>query len=74
MAALQTSQAAFSDRAGRMLKALAQSHFDDGVRFNAIQLLAEAGQLRNDEIKELLQSESDFETRELLIELLAEAG
>jgi hypothetical protein len=73
MAALQTSQAAFADRAGRMLKALAQSHFDDGVRFNAIQLLADAGQLRNDEIKELLQSESDFETWELLIELLAEA-
>jgi hypothetical protein len=41
------------------------------VRFNAIQLLADAGQLRNDEIEALLRSESDFETRELLIELLA---
>lgn len=71
VAALRTSQAAFSDRAGKILRALAQSHFDDVVRFNAIQLLADAGQLRNDEIEALLRSESDFETRELLIELLA---
>lgn len=74
VAALRTSRAAFSDRAGRILRALAQSHVDDGVRFNAIQLLADAGQLRNDEIEELLQSEADVETRELLIELLLEAG
>jgi hypothetical protein len=74
MAALLTSKAAFSDCASNILRALARSHVDDGVRFNAIQLLADAGQLRDDEIEALLQSESDVETRELLVELLAEAG
>jgi hypothetical protein len=69
-AALVSGQSIFPDRCAGILKTLARDHFDDGVRYNAIALLEEAGQLTTAEIEGLLQSEYDHETRELLVELL----
>jgi hypothetical protein len=72
IAVLVSGQSIFPDRAASILKVLALNHFDDGVRYNAIALLEEAGQLDSAEIEGLLRSEHDPETRELLSELLSQ--
>jgi hypothetical protein len=69
IAVLVSSQSAFPDRTASILMVLARDHFDDGVRYNAILLLDEAGQLYGTDITDLLQVERDPETRELLCEL-----
>ena len=52
-----------------VLRALAREHPDSGVRFNAVQLLGEAGALNDSDIEALLSTESDVEIVELLGEL-----
>ncbi len=48
-----------------MLKGLAQDHVDDGVRFNAVQLLDEAGQLTQADVEQLMSAERDEDVVEL---------
>jgi hypothetical protein len=72
LAVLISGQSIFPDRCASILNTLARDHFDDGVRYNAIALLEEAGQLSPSEIESMLQSEYDPETRELLVELLGQ--
>jgi hypothetical protein len=69
MAVLVSGQSIFPDRAASILKTLARNHFDDGVRYNAIALLENAGQLTRADIESLLQREHDPETHELLSSL-----
>jgi hypothetical protein len=71
MAVLVSGQSIFPDSCASILKTLARDHFDDGVRYNAIALLEEAGKLATAEIEGLLQTEHDPETRELLVEFLS---
>jgi hypothetical protein len=71
VAILLSGQSIFADRCAGILKTLALRHFDDGVRYNAIALLDDAGQLDTAEIEGLLRREHDPETRELLFELLS---
>ncbi len=52
------------------LRFVALHHYDDGWRFNAVQLLIEAGKLRTLDIKQILSSETDA----AIIELLEENG
>jgi hypothetical protein len=48
---------------------LAREHFDEGVRFNSVQLLDDAGQLEAADIEALLEIERDPEIIELLHEI-----
>lgn len=73
LAVLAVSQSRFPDSTCAVLKSLALNHFDDGVRWNAIQLLDEAGQLDTTEIENLLSHERDPENAEFLQELLNQA-
>lgn len=59
----------FPSTTAHVLKELARKHFDDGVRFNAVQLLDEADELASADIAILLAGENDPDTRELLHEL-----
>jgi hypothetical protein len=70
VAVLVSGQSIFPDHCASILTTLARNHFDDGVRYNAISLLDDAGQLDTAEIESLLRSEHEPETRELLFELL----
>ncbi|UCI19911.1 restriction endonuclease [Mesorhizobium sp. B2-1-8] len=56
----------FRDTTARVLKELAHDHFDDGVRFNALQLLDDADQLTAAEVVTLLADERDPDTSDLL--------
>ena len=55
--------------AGTLLKRLAREHADSGVRFNAIQLLDDAGQFSKADAERFLSTERDPDTRELLHDL-----
>jgi hypothetical protein len=66
LAVMACGQSLFSDATGRVLKTLAQDHADDGVRFNAVMLLDEAGQLTRTDAKKLLSGETDPDILELL--------
>jgi len=70
LAVFVCGQSLFPESSSKILKTLAREHIDDGVRFNAIAVLDDAGQLDVAEMKELLRSERDDDTRELLRELL----
>jgi hypothetical protein len=59
----------FHEAAGSVLKILAREHFDDGMRFNAVQLLDDANQLEAADIEALLGIERDPEIIELLHEI-----
>jgi hypothetical protein len=58
--------------ATNFLRWVAQWHFDDGWRFNAIRVLEESDLLDDELRNELLRRERDAETRRLLIENAAE--
>ncbi|RUV41187.1 hypothetical protein EOD29_23840 [Mesorhizobium sp. M1A.T.Ca.IN.004.03.1.1] len=60
----------FPNTTAHVLKELARAHFDDAVRFNAVQLLDDADELASADIAILLASENDPDTRLLLHELL----
>lgn len=60
----------FPNATTQVLKELARKHFDDAVRFNAVQLLDDADELALADIAILLAGENDPDTRQLLHELL----
>jgi hypothetical protein len=64
-------QSLFPEATGRILRTLAREHFDDGVRFNAVQLLDDADQLDKAYIKALLKTERHPDNVALLRELRA---
>lgn len=66
LAVLRSARSIFPDHVARILRSLAKNHFDDGVRYNAIEMLEDAGELDAEDISEFLQNESDPDTRELL--------
>ena len=72
LAIIAVGQTFFPKSTLRVLKALARKHPDDGVRFNAIALLDDAGQLNRKDIEALLSRERDPETVDLLNGLLEE--
>jgi hypothetical protein len=55
-----------ADKSRMILRAIAQLHWDDGWRFNAIRLLAEYGWIDESFRVFLLESENDPDTRDLL--------
>jgi hypothetical protein len=55
-----------SNRAISQVSHASLYHYDDAVRFNAIQLLDDAGYLTSNRISTLLRAERDPETIELL--------
>jgi hypothetical protein len=59
----------FPESTARMLKALAREHFDDGVRFNAVMLLDDAGQLEAGDLEAVIRLEQDPDALEALLEL-----
>jgi hypothetical protein len=71
LAVMSCGQSFFADATTKVLKELARRHHDDGVRFNAIQLLDDAGQLTSEYVKSFLLTERDPDTQELLHSLVA---
>lgn len=71
LAVLTSAQLIFPDHWVSILKTLARDHFDDGVRYNVIALLDEAGHLSSFEIEDLLAREPDPDTGELLYEIFS---
>jgi hypothetical protein len=69
LAVFATGLSRFPDTTAHVLKELAREHFDDTVRFNAVQLLDDADELASADIANLLAGENDPDTRELLREL-----
>ena len=61
----------FPEAAASVLKTLAREHFDDGVRFNSVQLLDDANQLEAADVGALLEIERDPEIIEFLHEIQA---
>jgi hypothetical protein len=59
----------FPTTTARVLHALARDHYDDAVRFNAVQLLDDADQLTASDITVFLVTERDPDTIDLLREL-----
>jgi hypothetical protein len=71
LAILSCGQSLFPESTGSILGVLAREHFDDGVRFNSVQLLDDADQLEAADIDALLKTERDPETAALLRETRA---
>jgi len=69
VAVVECGLSRFPKSATKILKIVAQRHVDDGVRFNVIQLLDDAGGLSSADIRRLLLCERDPEILELLREL-----
>jgi hypothetical protein len=69
LAVVACGQSLFPELTTNVLRTVAQEHLDDGVRFNAIMLLDEAGQLSGSDIEGLMDLEHDPEILELLGEL-----
>jgi hypothetical protein len=69
LAVMLTALGRFPRPTARVLFALASSHHNDAVRFNAVQLLDDADQLRASDISALLATEQDPENIDLLLEL-----
>ena len=71
LAILSCGQSLFPEAAGSVLRLLAREHFDDGVRFNSVQLLDDADQLEAADIEALFKTERDPENAALLSEIYA---
>ena len=69
LAVMWTALGRFPAPTARVLFALARDHYDDAVRFNAVQLLDDADQLTASDISALLATEQDPENIDLLWEL-----
>jgi hypothetical protein len=69
LAVVTCGQSLFPTSTANVLKTVAQKHFDDGVRFNAVMLLDEAGELNSEDIERLLSLEHDPEILDLLREV-----
>jgi hypothetical protein len=59
LAVISCGQSLFPTPATKVLKFLARNHFEDGVRFNAVMLLYEAGQLEPAVLEAVLCREAD---------------
>jgi hypothetical protein len=66
LAVIAVGQSLFPETTARILKVLAHEHPDDGVRFNAVMLLDEAGDLSEDDVEQMLLREDDPEVLDLL--------
>jgi len=69
IAVIACGQDLFPSSTATVLKFLAQKHFDDGVRFNAVMLLDEAGQLEPTDLEAVHRRETDPEAQQALFEL-----
>ena len=70
LAVMSCGQSLFPESANRLIKQLALEHFDDGVRYNAVLLLDEAGALSSTVVEQVMAREPDPEAQELLASLL----
>jgi hypothetical protein len=69
LAVIACGQSLFPASTAQVLTTLAREHPDDGVRFNAVILLDDAGQLEPDDLEAVISREGDFDAVEALIEL-----
>jgi len=69
IAVIAVAQSLFPDSSAQVLKTLAREHYDDGVRFNAVVLLDEAGALETVDVDAVIAREYDPEILEVLSEL-----
>jgi hypothetical protein len=69
LAVVACGQSRFPETTIKALRTIAEKHFDDGVRFNAIVLLDEAGQLSRADLERLQSHERDPENLEFLLSL-----
>jgi hypothetical protein len=72
LAVMKTAVDLFPKTASLILFRLASDHYDDSIRFNAIQLLDGDSSLTADRIAKLLEKERDLDTVELLQSLSPE--
>nr|WP_293859689.1 hypothetical protein [Sphingomonas sp. SCN 67-18] len=70
VATIEAGLAAFPEQAADLLRFLAERHPDDGVRFNAVQMLIEDGRLDPAEAARLLRMETDPDVQLLLEDAL----
>lgn len=70
VATVQSGLALFPDQAVALLGSLARNHVDDGVRFNAVQMLIDCDELTQSDATDLLAVEIDEEVQSLLLETL----
>ena len=73
LAVLETGLSLFPVAAEQILKTIAEHHFDDAYRFNAIQLLSKSALFDQSFLKRLQADENDSEILELLHELGSDA-
>jgi HEAT repeat protein len=66
LAVIACGENRFPEPTWNLLKSLARQHHDDGVRYNAIMILIDAGQLKKTEVKELAAYEQNPEVLEIL--------
>jgi hypothetical protein len=66
IAVMAVGQSLFPLASSRLLRSLATDHYDDAVRYNALQLLDDAGELETDFVNGLLEIERDLDVLELL--------
>lgn len=66
IAVMAVGQSLFPLASNRLLRSLATDHYDDAVRYNALQLLDGAGELDTDFVNGLLETERDLDVLELL--------
>ena len=69
LAVMYAALGLFPTTAARVLYALARDHYDDAVRFNAVQLLSDADLLTPSDMSALLATEQDPDNIDLLREL-----
>jgi len=69
LAVVACGQSLFPISTAAVLKCLAREHFDDGVRFNAVMLLDEAGGLEMEDLEAVIGRENDPDALEALIAL-----
>lgn len=70
VATIQSGLDLFPKQAVALLRNLARSHVDDGVRFNAVQMLIDCDELAQADAADLLAAEIDEEVQSLLLETL----
>ena len=69
LAVMYCGQSLFPASTAKVLKVVARNHLDDGVRFYAVMLLDEVGQLETAYLNAVLRRETDPDAVEALLEL-----
>jgi hypothetical protein len=69
LAVIRCGQDLFQTSTAEVLKILGRKHYDDGVRFNVVMLLDEAGQLEIADLEAVLSRETDPDAKRALLEL-----